>query len=124
MVDCPPSLGALTESGIAAADFILIPCQMAARAADGLVDLLEVVGIIKGEAFDAWRIVITKVDTRKTITNQAVMAALSRWQDKVLKTSIPSQSPSTRPRLSVATSSASIQSAMARSPTRSSPKRF
>ena len=42
IVDCPPSLSALTETGIAAADFILIPCQMEARAADGLVDLLEV----------------------------------------------------------------------------------
>ena len=93
VVDCPPSLGALTEAGIAAADLMLIPCQMEARAADGLADLLEVIGIIKGESFSAWRILLTKVDTRKTITNQAVMETLSPWQDKILKTSIPQSEP-------------------------------
>jgi chromosome partitioning protein len=93
VVDCPPSLGVLTETGIAAADLVIIPCQMEARAADGLVDLLEVIGLIKGEPFDAWRILLTKMDSRKSTTNQAVMAALEPWQPKILKTSIPQSEP-------------------------------
>lgn len=93
VVDCPPSLGALTEAGIAAADLMLIPCQMEARAADGLADLLEVMSIIKGESFSDWRILLTKVDSRKSITNQAVMEMLSPWQDKILKTTIPQSEP-------------------------------
>lgn len=93
IVDCPPSLSVLTETGIAAADLIIIPCQMEARAADGLVDLLEVVSIIKGESFDAWRILLTKVDIRKSTTNQAVMEALKPWQEKILKTLIPQSEP-------------------------------
>jgi len=93
LVDCPPSLGALTETGITAADFVIVPCQMEARAADGLVDLLEVLAILKGENFEAWRILLTKVDPRKTVTNEAVRAALSRWQDKIFEISIPQSEP-------------------------------
>ena len=93
VIDCPPALGVLTEAAIAAADRIIIPCQMEARAADGLVDLLEVIGLIKGEAFDAWRILLTKIDSRKTTTNQAVMAALAPWAPKICKTTIPQSEP-------------------------------
>lgn len=93
VIDCPPSLGVLTETGLAAADLIIIPCQMEARAVDGLVDLLEVIGIIKGESFCDWRILFTKVDNRKSITNQAVMAALSQWKQKFFKTAIPQSEP-------------------------------
>jgi len=42
VLDCPPALGVLTEAALTAADLIVIPCQLEARAADGLVDLLEV----------------------------------------------------------------------------------
>src|SRR6266487_931669 len=89
VLDCPPSLSALAEAGIAAADLIVIPCQMEARAADGLVDLLEVISLIKGEEFDDWRILLTRVDSRKTTTNQAVMASLAPWASKISKTTIP-----------------------------------
>lgn len=93
VIDCPPSLGVLTETAIAAADRLVIPCQMEARAADGLVDLLEVVSLIKGDDFDAWHILLTKVDSRKSLTNHAVMAALAPWTQKMLKTIIPQSEP-------------------------------
>jgi len=93
VIDCPPSLGVLTETGIAAADLVIIPSQMEARAADGIVDLLEVIAALKGENWDNWRILLTKVDSRKSVTNEAVMAALARWQDKILRTAIPQSEP-------------------------------
>ena len=89
VLDCPPSLSALTEAAIVAADLIVIPCQMEARAADGLVDLLEIISLLKGEDFDDWRILLTRVDNRKTTTNQAVMASLTPWTKKIFKTTIP-----------------------------------
>ena len=89
IMDCPPSLGVLTKGAITAADLIIIPCQMEARASDGLVDLLELVSIMKGETFEQWRILITRVDSRKSTTNQAIMASLARWQEKIFHTRIP-----------------------------------
>ena len=93
IMDCPPSLGVLTEGAITAADLIIIPCQMDARASDGLVDLLELVSIMKGEVFEQWRILITRVDSRKSTTNQAIMASLARWQEKIFHTRIPQSEP-------------------------------
>jgi chromosome partitioning protein len=93
VIDCPPSLGAITETGIAAADLIVIPCQMEARAADGLVDLLEIISILKGEDWNCWRILLTKVDPRKTTTNQAIMGALERWKVQTFQTAIPQSEP-------------------------------
>ncbi|MAG69367.1 MAG: hypothetical protein CL471_03575 [Acidobacteria bacterium] len=75
-IDCPPALGVLTETSLSAADLVIVPCQMEARAVDGLVDLLEMVSLIRGPSFDAWRILLNRVDTRKTVTNDAVMAEL------------------------------------------------
>lgn len=93
IIDCPPSLGVLTETGIGAAQLIIVPCLMEARAADGLVDLLEVVNIIKGDQFENWRILFTRVDSRKSTTNEAVLAALAPWKHKAYSTIIPQSEP-------------------------------
>jgi len=93
VLDCPPSLGPLTEAAIGAADVVIVPSQMEARAADGLVDVLELISLIKGETFDRWRILLTRLDPRKSVTNQAVMAGLANWQDRLLQTTIPQSEP-------------------------------
>lgn len=66
---------------------------MEARAADGLVDLLEVVHIIKGDTFDRWRILLTRVDNRRSVTNEVVLESLAPWKEKVFKTTIPQSEP-------------------------------
>jgi chromosome partitioning protein len=89
LVDCPPTLGVLTEAGIEGADLIIVPCRMDARAADGLVDLLDVIFTLKGENFDNYRILITQYDSRKSVTNEAVMTQLAPWKDNFFETFIP-----------------------------------
>jgi chromosome partitioning protein len=88
LMDCPPSLGTLTANALACADWILVPCEMGARAADGLMDLLELVSLLKGENFTRWRILLTKFDARKTVTNEVVLKALDPHKDKILTTRI------------------------------------
>ena len=73
---------------MAAADRVVIPCQLEARAADGLVERREVLVLLKGEAGASWRILLTQVDRRKTTTYQAVLAALAPWQPHLCTTTI------------------------------------
>jgi|SRR5262245_12038834 len=93
LLDCPPSLGVLTQNAIAAADQVLIPCLIEARAQDALVDLLELLRVLRGEGFESWSIVLTKVDKRKTVTAEAVMATLKPWEGRILGISIPQSEP-------------------------------
>lgn len=93
LIDTPPSLGVLTQNAVAAADFVLIPTQAEARAANAIADLLELVRVLKGDQFDAYGILLTRVDGRKTRTNNAVISALAPWKAKILKTVIPQSEP-------------------------------
>ena len=93
LIDTPPSLGVLTQNAVAAADFILIPAPAEARAANAIADLLELVHLLKGDAFDGFRIVLTRLDGRKSRTNAAVLAALAPWEPKILRTVIPQSEP-------------------------------
>lgn len=93
LIDTPPSLGVLTQNAVAAADFILIPAPAEARAANAIADLLELVHVLKGEAFDAYRILLTRLDGRKSRTNAAVLEALAAWDGRILRTVIPQSEP-------------------------------
>jgi chromosome partitioning protein len=93
VIDTPPTLGVMTQNGVVAADSLLIPSPAEARAADAIADLLELVQVLKGDAFDAYRILFTRVDSRKKRTNAAVLAALGPWKEKLLATSIPESEP-------------------------------
>ena len=93
VLDCPPSLGPLTEGAIGAADLVIIPTLMEGRAADSIVDLLEVVALIRGDTFNNYRILLTRFDTRKSLTNEAVQAALVDWQGHMFATRVPQSEP-------------------------------
>jgi len=93
VIDTPPSLGVLTQNAVVAADLVLIPAPSEARAANAIADLLELVQVLKGDGFDSYRILLTRVDGRKSRTNHAVLSALEPWDDKILKTVIPQSEP-------------------------------
>ena len=88
VIDCPPALGVLTANAVEASDVIIIPCQMGARALDGLEDLLDVVHVLKGKTFDDWWILLTMFDPRKTVTLDAFEQMLKPYEAKVLATRI------------------------------------
>jgi chromosome partitioning protein len=88
VIDCPPALGILTANALEASEIILIPCQMGARALDGLGDLLDVVRVLKEEDFTDWWIVLTMFDPRKKVTQEIFETLLTPYRDKVLHTQI------------------------------------
>jgi chromosome partitioning protein len=89
VLDCPPALNVLVENALFCADLVLVPTLMEAAATSSLIDLLELVAILKGEGFESWWLVLNKHDTRKSVTNTAIQAALAPWRPKILKTIIP-----------------------------------
>ena len=93
VIDTPPSLGVLTQNALTASDLVLIPAPAEARATNAIADLLELVHVLKGPGFESYRILLTRVDSRKSVTNQAVMKALEPWKDKILRTVIPQSEP-------------------------------
>lgn len=93
IIDCPPSLGALTEMAVATSDLVVVPCRMEARASDGLEDLLELLALVRGEGWTSWKILRTQIDPRRSVTNQAVMTTLEPWTSRLLSTTIPQSEP-------------------------------
>jgi len=53
-----------------------------------LVDLLETLSLLKNNRFNNWRIVLNKVDTRKTVTNDVVLKSLEPYKSHILKSRI------------------------------------
>ncbi len=93
VMDCPPSLGVLTQNAVTAADFVVIPTSPDARTVNAIQDLLDVVQLMKGESYDAYGILLTRVDNRKSKTNSNLRASLAPWHEKLFATVIPQSEP-------------------------------
>jgi chromosome partitioning protein len=81
-------LSVLTANAVVAADSVIIPCQMGARALDGLGDLLDLVHVLKGETFENWHILLAMIDLRITVTRDIFEEQLAPYRAKVLETTI------------------------------------
>jgi chromosome partitioning protein len=88
VIDCPPALGVLTANAVNAADVVIIPCQMGARALDGLEDLLDLLTLLKGEDFERWHILLTMYDPRKSVTLEIFEHMLTPYRSRLLETKI------------------------------------
>jgi len=89
IIDCQPTLEVLSVNAIVAASHFLIPTPPSGFALRGLGDLLETLNSIKRRS-NVWdyRIFLTMLQERTTVTNQIVHEMLEPVRGKVLKTQI------------------------------------
>lgn len=68
LLDCPPSLGALTLNALTAADLLIIPTQCEYFSIQALNDMFEVVGLVRRRTNPSlvYRLLVTMFDGRGT----------------------------------------------------------
>jgi len=91
VIDCRPTLGLLTVNALYACNFILVPCEMGRYALEGFADLIETIDKVKNNDADKKsfvRILLTKFDARKTISNDWVLDQLCDYTDLLFETKI------------------------------------
>jgi chromosome partitioning protein len=89
LIDCQPSLGVLPVNAMVATNHFLIPTQPGGYALRGLGDLLETLHSVK--RFDGkwdYRVALTMVMARATVTNGMVERVLEPLSNKLLQVRI------------------------------------
>jgi chromosome partitioning protein len=91
LIDCPPSLGALTISSLTASDFVVIALQPESLAMQGMADFIRILRTVKtrmNEALELLGIVITQYDHRKVLHRDVLELAKERYGEAVFATHI------------------------------------
>ena len=92
VIDCRPTLGTLTINALYASNFILVPCEMARYSLDGFSDLMDTIEHVKNgdnlNKEELIRIVLTKYDSRKSVSNDWVMTQLEPYNKLLFNTKI------------------------------------
>lgn len=93
LLDCPPSLGILMTSTLAAADGILVPMQAEYYALEGLSTMTNLIERLKAgganPALELNGILMTMVDLRTRLSMDVVEEVKKHFGDKVFTTMIP-----------------------------------
>lgn len=87
LVDCPPALGLLTVSALAAVDEVLVPVELSPMALAGVARLSETVDLVRSrlnERLELAHLVACRVDTRTNLSRDIVAALRQRFGEKVL----------------------------------------
>jgi len=91
-LDCPPSLGPLTVSALAAADLVLVPVQAEYYALEGLAQLVSSVELVRRRLNPRLRIggvLLTMVDGRTRLAADVVQEVRRHFGELVFRTSVP-----------------------------------
>ena len=91
-LDCPPSLGLLTLTGLVAAREVLLPIQCEYYALEGLSQLLKTVEMIKAHLnpdLEVTAVILTMYDGRTRLASQVADEVRSHFGARVLDTIIP-----------------------------------
>lgn len=93
ILDCPPALGILSMSSLAAADYLLITLQCEYLAMEGLGQILKVVDQLKeaevNPRLELGGIVMTMFDVRTNLSHQVVDEVRKHLKEVTFKTVIP-----------------------------------
>lgn len=93
LLDCPPSLGILMSSALAAADEILVPIQCEYYALEGLSLLMKVTDLIRSSGENPGLaisgLVLTMYDGRTNLTPAVAKEVREHFQEVVYNTVIP-----------------------------------
>jgi chromosome partitioning protein len=90
LIDCPPSLGALTINALGAADLVIVPVQCEFFSARGVVKLLDLVDLVRERRNPslAVRLVPTLYDQRNGICKQVLGELRREFGDEVSQVAV------------------------------------
>jgi len=92
IIDCPPSLNALTINALTTADSVLVPIQCEYYALEGLSQLIHTVNLVKerlNPSLDMEGVVFTMYDSRTNLSMQVVENVKNHLNQNVYNTVIP-----------------------------------
>ena len=92
LLDCPPSLGYMTVSALAAAHGVLVPLQCEYFALEGVSELIETVGRVRSALNPGLRIagvVLTMYDDRTNLSRDVAEEIRRHFTDKVFSSVVP-----------------------------------
>ncbi len=91
LIDCPPSLGLLTLSGLCLATEVIVPMQAEYLAMRGLGQLVHTVGLIKqglNQKLKITGIVFCQYNVRPKLSNEVIAEVTEHFPDEVYKSKI------------------------------------
>lgn len=91
IIDCPPSLGALTISALTASDYCMVALQPESLALKGMDDFIRILRTVKtrmNNQLDLLGVVITQYDNRKVLHREVLEYALQNYGEAVFDTHI------------------------------------
>lgn len=91
LIDCPPSLGALTISSLTASDFAVTPLQSEFLALQGMTDFIKILRTVKtrmNKELDLLGIVVTQFDHRKVLHRDILEHATQAYGEVMFGTMI------------------------------------
>ncbi len=91
-IDCPPSLGLLTINALSASDFVIIPIQCEYLALEGLMQMMESIGLIQrriNPGLSVLGVVMTMFDGRTRLSSDVVENVRTHFSGHSFEAIIP-----------------------------------